>query len=160
MKTFSLKRKDQASISVRFNLVTNLGKFKNKSKSRQRLKIKICHFWEFHKSQWIKKRHKSRVTRIKKKRRQRKLGTTPITDHEKKWWKREKNACVAVKRGVRVRRNCNIFNLAMENVLKGLPDKIQDQLSRHHTQMHFKCTHFWITFKLRDRGDDIGFLYT
>jgi hypothetical protein len=33
---------------------------------------------------------------------------------------REKtNACVAVKRGVRVRRNCNVFNLAMENVLKG-----------------------------------------
>ena len=31
---------------------------------------------------------------------------------------------VVVKRGVRVRRNCNIFNLAMENVLKGLPDKI------------------------------------
>ena len=26
------------------------------------------------------------------------------------------------------------FNLAMENVLKGLPDKIRDQLSRHHTQ--------------------------
>ena len=46
---------------------------------------------------------------------------------------RNKNACVAVKRGVRVRRNCNVFNLAMENVLKGLPDKIRDQLSRHHT---------------------------
>jgi hypothetical protein len=30
--------------------------------------------------------------------------------------------------------NCNVFNLAMENVLKGLPDKIRDQLSRHHTQ--------------------------
>jgi hypothetical protein len=69
--------------------------------------------------------------------------TTPITDHEKNNGEREiRNACVAVKRGVRVRRNCNIFNLAMENVLKGLPDKIQDQLSRHHTQMHFKCTHF------------------
>ena len=27
----------------------------------------------------------------------------------------------------------------------GLPDKIRDQSSRHHTQMHFKCTHFWIT---------------
>jgi hypothetical protein len=65
---------------------------------------------------------------------------------------------VAVKSGVRVRRNCNVFNLAMENVLKGLPDKIRDQLSRHHIQIHFKCTHFWITFKLRDRGDDIGFL--
>jgi hypothetical protein len=38
--------------------------------------------------------------------------------------KRKKNACMAVKRGVRVRRNCNVFNLAMENVLKGLPDKI------------------------------------
>jgi hypothetical protein len=52
-----------------------------------------------------------------------------------------------------VRRNCNVFNLAMENVLQGLPDKIRDQLSRHHTQMHFKsnemytflitiCSHF------------------
>jgi hypothetical protein len=46
-----------------------------------------------------------------------------------------KNACVAVKRGVRVRRNSHVFNLAMENVLKG---KIRDQLSRNHTQMHFK----------------------
>jgi hypothetical protein len=36
----------------------------------------------------------------------------------------KKNACVAVKRGDRDRRNCNVFNLAMENVLKGLPDKI------------------------------------
>ena len=73
----------------------------------------------------------------------------------------KKNACVAVKRGVRVRRNCNVFNLAMENVLKGLPDKIRDQLSRNLTQMHFcKGTHFLITFKLRDRGYDIGFLYT
>ena len=42
----------------------------------------------------------------------------------------ERNACVAVKR---VRRNCNVLNLAMENVLKGLPDKIRDQLSRHRT---------------------------
>jgi hypothetical protein len=33
-----------------------------------------------------------------------------------------------------VRGNCNVFNLAMENVLKGLPSKIRDQLSRHHTQ--------------------------
>ena len=31
---------------------------------------------------------------------------------------------VVLERGVRVRRNCNIFNLDMENVLKGLPDKI------------------------------------
>jgi hypothetical protein len=31
---------------------------------------------------------------------------------------------VVLERGVRVRRNCNIFNNAMENVLKGLPDKI------------------------------------
>jgi hypothetical protein len=36
----------------------------------------------------------------------------------------------------------HVFNLAMENVLKGLPDKIRDQLSRHHAQMHFRCTHF------------------
>jgi hypothetical protein len=65
---------------------------------------------------------------------------------------RTNNVCVAVKRGVRVRCNCNVFNLAMENVLKGLPDKIRNQLSRHHThkKKHFKCTHFWIT------GDEIG----
>jgi hypothetical protein len=37
---------------------------------------------------------------------------------------RKKSASVEVKRGARVRRNCNVFNLAMENVLKGLPDKI------------------------------------
>ena len=45
----------------------------------------------------------------------------------------------------------------MENVLKGLPDKIRDHLSRHHTQMHFKSNEmytFLITFKLQDRGDD------
>ena len=60
--------------------------------------------------------------------------TTSITDYEKKMVKeRRKNACVAVKRGVRVRRNCNVFNLAMENVLKGLPDKIRDHLSRQKT---------------------------
>jgi hypothetical protein len=67
---------------------------------------------------------------------------------------RTNNVCVAVKRGVRVRWNCNVFNLAMEIVLKGLPDKIRDQLSNLQTsytkQKHFKCTHFWIT------GDEIG----
>ena len=47
---------------------------------------------------------------------------------------RKNNVCAAVKRGVTVRWNCNVFNLAMENVLKDLPDKIRDQLSRHHTQ--------------------------
>jgi cation transport regulator ChaB len=31
----------------------------------------------------------------------------------------------------------------MENVLKGLPDKIRDQLSRHHTQMHFKSNEMY-----------------
>ena len=58
-------------------------------------------------------------------------------------------------RGVRVRRNCNVFNLAMENVLKGLPDKIWenvlkglpdkiwDQLSRDHTQIHFCKVHIY-----------------
>jgi hypothetical protein len=56
----------------------------------------------------------------------------------------KKNACVAVKRGVRVRRNCNFVNLAMENVLTGLPDKIRDELSRHHTQI----THFLITIEI------------
>jgi hypothetical protein len=53
--------------------------------------------------------------------------------------------------GVRIRRNCNIFNLAMENVLKGLLDKINCPDIIHI---------FLITFKLRDRGYDIGFLYT
>ena len=46
------------------------------------------------------------------------------------------------------------FNLAMENVLKGLPDKISFPYIIH------KCTSnvhiFLITFKLRDRGDEIG----
>jgi hypothetical protein len=49
------------------------------------------------------------------------------------------------------------FNLAMENVLKGLPDNISCPYIIH------KCTSnvhiFLITFKLRDRGDEIGFLY-
>jgi hypothetical protein len=31
-----------------------------------------------------------------------------------------------------------LFNYTMEDVLKGLPDKTRDQLSRHHTQI----THF------------------
>ena len=65
---------------------------------------------------------------------------------------------VVLERGVRVRRNCNIFNLAMENVLKGLPDKISCPDITH------KCTSnvhiFLITFKLRDHQDEIGFLYT
>jgi hypothetical protein len=43
--------------------------------------------------------------------------TTPITDHGKKMVKEIRNACVAVERGERVRRNCNVFNLAMENVV-------------------------------------------
>ena len=64
---------------------------------------------------------------------------------------------VILERGVRVRSNCNIFNLAMENVLKGLPDKISCPDIIH------KCTSnvniFLITFKLRDRADEIGFLY-
>jgi hypothetical protein len=60
---------------------------------------------------------------------------------------------VVVKRGVRVRRNCNISNLAMENVLKiSCPDMIPKCTSNVHI--------FLITFKLRDRGDDIGFLCT
>ena len=58
------------------------------------------------------------------------------------------NACVAVKRGVRVRRNCNIVNLAMENVLKGLPDKIScpDIIHKCPSNVHI----ILITFKLRD----------
>ena len=83
----------------------------------------------------------------------------------KKWWEK-RNACVVariyivgslvvVKRGVRVRCNCNIFNLAMENVLK---DKIScpDIIHKWTSNVHI----FLITFKLRDCGDDIGFLYT
>jgi hypothetical protein len=71
--------------------------------------------------------------------------TTPITDHEQTMVKEnKKNPCLAVKSGVRVRRNCNVFNLAMENVLKGLHDKIRDQLSRYHTQMHFKSIEMYI----------------
>jgi hypothetical protein len=65
---------------------------------------------------------------------------------EKNGGRKKKNACVAVKRGVRVRRNCNVLNLAMENVLKGLPDKIRDQLSRHHAQMHFKSNQMYTFF--------------
>jgi hypothetical protein len=63
---------------------------------------------------------------------------------------------VVLERGVKVRRNCNIFNLAMENVLKGLPDKIScpDIIHKCTSNVHI----FLITFKLRDRG--IGFLYT
>ena len=50
------------------------------------------------------------------------------------------------------------FNLAMENVLKGLPDKIScpDIIHKCTSNVHI----FLITFKLRDRGDEIGFLYT
>jgi hypothetical protein len=77
---------------------------------------------------------------------------------------RKQNTCVAVKRGVKARRNYNVFNLAMKNVLKGLPDKIRHQLSRHHAQMHFKSNemytflnHFQIA---RSWRWSIGFLYT
>ena len=65
---------------------------------------------------------------------------------------------VVLERGVIVRRNCNIFNLAMENVLKGLPDKIScpDIIHKCTSNVHI----FLITFKLRYRGDEIGFLYT
>jgi hypothetical protein len=50
------------------------------------------------------------------------------------------------------------FNLAMENVLKGLPDKIScpDIIPKCTYNVHI----FLITFKLRDRGDEIDFLYT
>ena len=49
-------------------------------------------------------------------------------------------------------------NLAMENVLKGLPDKISCPYIIHKftSNVHILL----ITFKLRDRGDEIGFLYT
>jgi hypothetical protein len=80
---------------------------------------------------------------MKKIRRQRKLGLPQSQIMKKNGEREEKNACVAVKRGVRVRRNCNVFNFAMENVLKGLPDKIRDQLSRHHTQMDFKSNEMY-----------------
>ena len=93
--------------------------------------------------------------------------------HGEKWWEtREKKKCMpcmvariyivgsleVLERGVRVRRNCNIFNLAMENVLKGLPDKIScpDIIHKCTSNVHI----FLITFKLRDRGEEISFLYT
>ena len=83
----------------------------NKKKSKSQFtEIKICHFWEFHKSWWINKRHKSRVRRIKKIPqsnhsssavwRQRKLWL-PQSQIMKKNGEREiRNAWVAVKRGV------------------------------------------------------------
>ena len=168
MNTFSIDE----NLKKKCVLVTNLRKLKNiqitihgNYDKDWRLEIKICHFWEFHKSRWINKRLKSRVTRIQKIRRQRKLGL-PQSQITKKNGEREKkkNACVAVKRGVKARRNYNVFNLAMKNVLKGLPDKIRDQLSRHHAQMHFKSNemytflnHFQIA---RSWRWSIGFLYT
>ena len=79
----------------------------------------------------------------KKIRQQKKLGLPQSQIMKKMVKERNKNACVAVKRRVRVRRNCNVANLAMENVLKGLPDKIRDQLSRHHTQIHFKSNEMY-----------------
>ena len=85
-----------------------------------------------------------------------------------KWWEIKCMPCVVARiyivgslvvleKGVRVRRNCNIFNLAMENVLKGLPDKIScpDIIHKCTSNVHI----FLITFKLRDRGDEIGFLF-
>jgi hypothetical protein len=46
----------------------------------------------------------------------------------------------------------------MENVLKGLPDKISfpDIIPKCTYNVHIVL----ITFKLGDRGDEIGFLYT
>ena len=78
-------------------LVTNLRKLKkiqitihgNYDKD-WRLEIKICHFWEFHKSRRINKRHKSRVTRIKKIRLQRKLGLLQSQIMKKKMVKERK----------------------------------------------------------------------
>jgi hypothetical protein len=62
-----------------------------------------------------------------------------------KWWEREKCMRGSVK-GSEGQTQLQYFNLAMENVLKGLPVTWQisfffyltNQLSRHHTQMHFK----------------------
>jgi hypothetical protein len=48
---------------------------------------------------------------------QRELGLPQSQIMEKNGEREIRNACVAVERGVRVRRNCNVFNLAMENVL-------------------------------------------
>ena len=51
-----------------------------------------------------------------------------------------------MKRGVRVRCNCIIFNLAMENVLKGLPDKIScpDIIHKCTSNVHIFFNHFQI----------------
>jgi hypothetical protein len=85
----------------------------------------------------------------------------PITDHgEQMVWEKKKcmpcvvariyivGSLVVVERGMRVRRSCNIFNLAMENVLKGLPDKIScsDIIHKCTSNVHI----FLINFKLRD----------
>ena len=78
----------------------------------------------------------------------------------KKWWETQrKKKCmpcvvariyivgslVVLERGVRVRRNCNIFNLAMENVLKGLPDKIScpDIIQMYTFFNHFQIARSW-----------------
>ena len=62
---------------------------------------------------------------------------------------RKNNVCVAVKRGVRVRRNFNVFNLAMENLLKGLPDKIRDQLSRHTQNKSTSNVHIFESLEMK-----------
>jgi hypothetical protein len=53
---------------------------------------------------------------------------------------------VVLERGVRVRRNYNIFNLVMENVLKGLPDKIScpDIIHKCTSNVHILLNHFQI----------------
>ena len=77
----------------------------NKKKSKSWFtEIKIGYFWEFHKSRWINKRHKSRVTRIKKNtpiivRRQRKLGLPQSQIMKIKWWKRDKKCMRGSEKG-------------------------------------------------------------
>ena len=53
---------------------------------------------------------------------------------------------VVLERGVRVRRNGNIFNLAMENVLKGLPDKFScpDIIHKYTSNVYIFFNHFQI----------------
>ena len=64
-------------------------KIKNISKSRfteittkiEDLEIKICHIWEFHKSRWINKRHKSRGEMVREKKKWMRGSETGSEDH-------------------------------------------------------------------------------
>jgi hypothetical protein len=84
--------------------------------------------------------------------------TTPITYHEKKWWKWEKKMHTWQWKGelgsdeiamflTLPWKMCSKVYLTISEI--SCPDIIHKCTSNE-----MKCTHFWITFKLRDRGDD------